>query len=99
MNVLLLGFHWDEGRISAAEGTVLPVRTPVDVCAYADELIVKAWRTGAMHAGAAGSLRAEQAAQAGTGYDRHCRDLGEAERRGRSVRVKPVIRLKVPLDG
>jgi glutamyl-tRNA synthetase len=34
------------------------------------------------------------------GYDRHCRELGAAERAAKeSAGVRPVVRLKVPLDG
>ncbi len=47
------------------------------------------------------ALRAEQVARKEPpGYDRHCRDLSEAERAAkRAEGITPVIRFKVPLDG
>jgi glutamyl-tRNA synthetase len=103
-----LGFHWDEGPdVGGKYGPYFQSERLDLYKRYADELLARghAYRCyctqerldklrEAQQAGAEG---ADQSLQ---GYDRHCRNLSDAERETLSKSGAPsVIRLKIPLEG
>jgi glutamyl-tRNA synthetase len=98
-----LGFHWDEGPDIGGPHTPYFQSERVDLYKkYADELIRKgfAYRCYCTPERME-KLRQEQAAsKSGMGYDRHCRNLSDAERAALETSgATSVIRLKVPLEG
>jgi glutamyl-tRNA synthetase len=98
-----LGFRWDEGPdIGGPKAPYFQSERLEIYAKHAEELIAK----GAAYRCYCSAERLEKmrqdqaAAKTGTGYDRHCRTLGEAERAAAEASgVTPVIRLKVPLEG
>ena len=98
-----LGFHWDEGPdIGGPKGPYFQSERLAQYAAFAEELIGRdmAYRCYCSSERLE-KLRQEQTERkSGTGYDRHCRSLTASERQAAGASgVKPVIRLKVPLDG
>ena len=98
-----LGFHWDEGPdVGGPKGPYFQSERLPMYAAFAEELIGKdmAYRCWCSSERLE-KLRQEQAERkTGTGYDRQCRSLSASEQRDAEASgVKPVIRLKVPLDG
>jgi glutamyl-tRNA synthetase len=98
-----LGIRWDEGPdVGGAKG---PYRQSERLPIYrehAEALLKKgaAYRCYCSQARLEELRTAQKASTGGTGYDRHCRSLGEAERREVEERgVVPVVRLKVPFEG
>jgi glutamyl-tRNA synthetase len=98
-----LGFHWDEGPdVGGPKGPYFQSQRVEIYKKYADELVGKGMAYPCFCTPERmEKLRAEQAAsKTGMGYDRRCRNLGQAERRdAETPGVMPVIRLKVPLEG
>ncbi len=106
-----LGFHWDEGPdVGGAFGPYIQSERLETYRKYADELVAsgKAYRCYCSEERLE-QLRQDKQAQAGSeeageksalGYDRHCRNLSEAERRAAEESGAPsVVRLKMPLEG
>ncbi len=98
-----LGIHWDEGPdVGGPKGPYVQSERLEIYRKYADELIEKgfAYRCYCTPERLE-KLREKQAeSKSGTGYDRHCRTLSEAERKKAEAENAPsVIRLKVPLEG
>jgi glutamyl-tRNA synthetase len=98
-----LGIHWDEGP--DVGGPKAPYFQSERLALY-HEHAERLLASGAAYRCWCSSerlqkLREEQAARkSGTGYDRHCRNLGGAERKSLEASGAPsVIRLKVPLEG
>jgi glutamyl-tRNA synthetase len=98
-----LGFRWDEGPdIGGPKGPYFQSERLEVYSRYAGELVSKgmAYRCYCTPERLEKMRQDQAAAKAGTGYDRHCRALGDAERiAAEAGGVKPVIRLKVPLEG
>jgi glutamyl-tRNA synthetase len=98
-----LGFRWDEGPdIQGPKAPYLQSQRVETYAMYAEQLIAKgmAYRCYCSSERLEKMRQEQAAAKAGMGYDRHCRTLGEAERAAAvAAGVKPVIRLKVPLEG
>jgi glutamyl-tRNA synthetase len=107
-----LGFHWDEGPdIGGPKGPYFQSERLATYQECANELLAKGFAYRCYcSAERLEKLRQEQqvaetgAAEGGgpytQGYDRHCRNLSEAERRAAEESDTPsVIRLKVPLEG
>ena len=98
-----LGIHWDEGPdVGGPKGPYFQSERLALYHEHAERLLAsgaayRCWCTSERLE----ALRADQAARkSGTGYDRHCRNLGEDERRAREASGAPsVIRLAVPLEG
>ncbi len=98
-----LGLDWDEGpEVGGPHGPYFQSERLDIYHRYSDQLIESGWaylcyctpeRLDA--------LRTEQARlKQPPRYDRHCRDLSEAERQERAERgLKAVVRFKTPLDG
>jgi glutamyl-tRNA synthetase len=106
-----LGFYWDEGPdVGGAAGPYLQSERLALYKKHAEELAAagKAYRCYCSEERLQ-KLREEQQAKTGgedsvdksvLGYDRHCRNLTDAERKAAEASgVMPVIRLKVPLEG
>jgi glutamyl-tRNA synthetase len=98
-----LGLEWDEGpEAGGAYGPYFQSERLEIYHKYADQLLEGGWAylcyctPERLEA-----LRTEQARlKQPPRYDRHCRDLSDAERRQREERgVKAVVRFKTPLDG
>jgi glutamyl-tRNA synthetase len=98
-----LGFRWDEGPdVGGSKAPYFQSERLEVYTRYAEELIAKgmAYRCYCTSERLEKMRQEQSAAKGGTGYDRHCRTLGEAERAAaEAAGVKPVIRLKVPLEG
>ncbi|HEQ72347.1 MAG TPA: glutamate--tRNA ligase, partial [Spirochaetia bacterium] len=97
-----LGIHWDEGPDNGGPfGPYVQSERFELYRKYADELLRSghAYRCYCTPERLA-SLREEQAAKKlPQGYDRHCRDLAEAERQARERESETfVIRFKIPLE-
>jgi len=98
-----LGSHWDEGPdVGGPAGPYVQSERLALYHAHAEKLLQK----GAAYRCYCTSerlekLRGEQAAKkSGTGYDRNCRNLADAERaRLDASGAASVVRLKVPLEG
>lgn len=99
-----LGITWDEGPEKGGDyGPYVQSERSELYRSYTEKLVAagKAYRCYCT-AERLNALREEQERTRSKekGYDRHCRDLGEAERSGLEKSAKPfVVRLKVPLDG
>ncbi len=107
-----LGFHWDEGPdVGGPVGPYFQSERLAMYKEWAEKLLAggHAYRCYCSEERLE-KLRAEQEARQAAagdagkdmvlGYDRHCRDLGDAERRALEASGAPsVIRLKVPLEG
>ena len=98
-----LGFHWDEGPdVGGPKGPYFQSQRLDLYNAHAEKLLEGgfAYRCYCTPERLE-NLRKEQAAKkAGTGYDRHCRNLTEAQQReAQAAGATSVIRLKVPLEG
>lgn len=99
-----LGIEWDEGPIVGGPyGPYIQSERFAIYHRYAKQLVdeQKAYYCYCT-AERLERLREEQAAGKAEvqGYDRHCRNLSEQERKAREDEgIKPVIRLKVPLEG
>jgi glutamyl-tRNA synthetase len=98
-----LGFHWDEGPdVGGPSGPYLQSQRVEKYAARAAELLEKghAYRCYCTPERLSRLRERQAASKAGQGYDRHCRNLSETERRLQEAAGAPsVIRLKVPLDG
>jgi glutamyl-tRNA synthetase len=97
------GMDWDEGPdVGGPYGPYVQSERFALYAEYAEKLVSmgKAYRCYCTSERLE-KLREEQtAAKSGSGYDRHCRNLTEAERADLERKgVKSVIRLKVPLEG
>ncbi len=98
-----LGIRWDEGPdVGGPKGPYVQSERLELYRKYAEELIEKgfAYRCYCTPERLE-KLREKQAeSKSGTGYDRHCRTLSEAESKKAEAEGAPsVIRLKVPLEG
>jgi glutamyl-tRNA synthetase len=97
-----LGFQWDEGPdIGGPKGPYFQSQRVEIYRKYAEDLVAQGMAYLCFCTPERiEQLRKEQAAnKSGIGYDRHCRALSDAERRkAEDTGVKPVIRLKVPLE-
>ena len=98
-----LGLTWDEGPdIGGPSGPFFQSQRLDLYREHVDRLLAEDYAYECFcSADRLASLRDEQR-KAGRppGYDRHCRNLTEEERQAyRDQDVKPVVRLKVPLDG
>jgi len=98
-----LGLEWDEGpEVGGPYGPYLQSERLETYHRYANQLLESGWAylcyctPERLEA-----LRTEQARlKQPPRYDRHCRDLSDAERRERAERgPKAVVRFKTPLDG
>jgi glutamyl-tRNA synthetase len=98
-----LGFHWDEGPdVGGPKGPYFQSERVEIYRKYAEELVAKGMAYPCFCTPERmDALRKEQAAgKSGMGYDRHCRELSDADRReAQAAGGAPVIRLKVPLEG
>lgn len=98
-----LGFHWDEGPdVGGPKGPYFQSQRVEIYGKYAEELVAKDMAYPCFCTPERmNTLRKKQAAtKSGMGYDRHCRELSDAERReAPAAGAVPVIRLKVPLEG
>jgi glutamyl-tRNA synthetase len=103
-----LGLDWDEGPTGVGRESKGPFgpyfqsdRKPL-YYKYAEQLVAegKAYRCFCSPARLDAVRRAQMAAKQPPGYDRHCRDLSEAERRKQEdAGVSSVVRFRIPLDG
>jgi glutamyl-tRNA synthetase len=98
-----LGLDWDEGpEVGGDYGPYLQSERLELYHRYAEQLVDEghAYRCYCSPERLA-ALREQQMAQkTGVGYDRHCRNLTDAERSEYEAEgITPVIRLKVPLEG
>jgi glutamyl-tRNA synthetase len=106
-----LGFYWDEGPdVGGSFGPYCQSERLDHYQKHAEDLVAKgcAYRCYCSEERLE-KLRQDQQATTGSeesadkstfGYDRHCRNLGDAERRAaESSGAKSVIRLKVPSEG
>jgi glutamyl-tRNA synthetase len=98
-----LGFHWDEGPdVGGPKGPYVQSERTDLYKRYAQDLLDKgmAYRCYCTPQRLEAMRKEQTEKKAGTGYDRHCRDLSEAERReAEASGATSVIRLKVPLEG
>ena len=103
-----LGFHWDEGPDVGGPYGPYSQSERLDLYRrYADELLAggHAYRCYCTperleKLRESQQSRAEGAEESTQGYDRHCRDLTDAERTAAATSGAPsVIRLKIPLEG
>lgn len=98
-----LGLDWDEGpQIGGPKGPYIQSERLEIYQEHADWLLEHGHAYECFcSAERLAQLREEQQRnKQPTGYDRHCRNLSEAEREEcRAQGIDPVIRLKVPLDG
>ena len=99
-----LGVEWDEGPLVGGPcGPYIQSERFALYQEYAQRLVAagKAYYCYCSHE-RLGALREDQSESKSQqqGYDRHCRDLTQAQREALGAEgIKPVIRLKVPLEG
>ncbi|MGA2614210.1 MAG: glutamate--tRNA ligase [Spirochaetia bacterium] len=98
-----LGFHWDEGPdVGGPRGPYFQSQRLEIYASRAAELLEKghAYRCYCTPERLSKLREQQAAAKSGQGYDRHCRNLNEAERqKAEASGAASVIRLKVPLEG
>jgi glutamyl-tRNA synthetase len=97
-----LGIEWDEGPEKGGPYSPYIQSERADIYKeYADKLVAEGHAYPCYCSQERlDSLRAQQEEQKeAIGYDRQCRDLTEEERAKLATDSRPVIRLKVPLDG
>jgi glutamyl-tRNA synthetase len=98
-----LGLEWDEGpEVGGPYGPYLQSERLEIYHRYADQLLESGWAyLCCCTPERLEALRTEQARlKQPPRYDRHCRDLSQAERRERAERgPKAVVRFKTPLEG
>jgi glutamyl-tRNA synthetase len=102
-----LGFRWTEGPDTGGpHGPYVQSERLATYRAHAERLVAegKAYRCYCTAERLEGLRRQQEAGESADpslqGYDRHCRNLPEAERRSREAAGAPsVIRLAVPLEG
>ena len=92
-----LGLRWDEGpKVGGPHGPYVQSERVERHRAVAERLV----DTGRAYRCYCDPARLARVREAGSGYDRRCRDLSAAERRQHEDRGTPsVVRFKVPLDG
>ncbi|MDD9988815.1 MAG: glutamate--tRNA ligase [Spirochaetaceae bacterium] len=92
-----LGLRWDEGpKVGGPHGPYVQSERVERHRAVAERLV----DTGRAYRCYCDPARLARVREAGSGYDRRCRDLSAAERRHHEDRGTPsVVRFKVPLDG
>ena len=98
-----LGLDWDEGPgKDGAHGPYVQSQRLAHYQEAADRLIAegKAYLCYCLPERLDAMRKAQQAAGRSPGYDRHCRDLTEAEREGYlEDNPKPVVRFRMPASG
>ncbi len=92
-----LGLRWDEGpKVGGPHGPYVQSERVERHRAVAERLV----DTGRAYRCYCDPARLARVREAGSGYDRRCRNLSAAERRHHEDRGTPsVVRFKVPLDG
>ena len=92
-----LGLHWDEGpKVGGPHGPYVQSERVERHRAVAERLV----DTGHAYRCYCDPARLARVREAGSGYDRRCRNLSAVERRQHEDRGTPsVVRFKVPLDG
>lgn len=98
-----LGLEWDEGPdVGGPSGPYFQSQRLDLYRNYADRLLAEDYAYECYCSPERLAALREEQRKAGKppGYDRHCRNLSDEERQAfRDQGIKPVIRLKVPLDG
>ena len=98
-----LGLDWDEGPEVGGDAGPYFQSERLDIYReHADKLLAggHAYECFCSPERLDALRREQQARKQPTGYDRHCRNLTEAEREAkRAEGITPVVRLKVPLEG